>query len=180
MNDMDTIVIKKINNFRKFDYNAHFAIPIKKVIRLLCNGFSVLRQHLIFILNSQEKIRTFGSALLMCSFSSGWMSGIIPALLSAASWTPGLFSLQVCNPVCVTFLQKSTLTSCRLPPWVTTACSTASVTRQQFSRHSRCSRLQLRSTLITSSSVMCPQPDRVRDSKFGHLKSERIDSHIRN
>lgn len=132
------------------------------------------------ILGFQEKIRAFCSALLMCSFSSGWVSGIIPALRSATSWTPGLLSLQVCSPVCVIFLQKSTLTSCKLPPWVITASSTASVTRQQFSRHSRCRRLQLCSTLITSPSVMCPQSDRVRDSKFGHLKSERKDSHIRN
>lgn len=127
---------------------------------------------LIPISKFQEKTMTFCNALLMCSFSPGSMSGIICALRSATSRTAGLFSLQVCRPVCVTFLQKSTLTSCRLPPWVTTACSTASVTRQQFSRHSRCSRLQQRSTLITSSSLMCPQPERVRDSKFGHLKSE--------
>lgn len=125
--------------------------------------------HFINILGSQEKIRTFCSALLMCSFSPGSVSGIIPALRSAISRTAGLFSLQLCSPVCVTFLQKSILTSCRLPPWVTTACSTASVTRQQFSRHRCRSRLQRRSTLITSPSVTCPQPDRVRDNKFGHL-----------
>lgn len=118
----------------------------------------------------QENSRTFCSVLLRGTFSTGLLSGIISALLSALSWMLGLFSLIACSPSWVTFLQKSTLTSSRLSPWATTpSCRLQSVMRTQFSRCRRHSFLQLCSTEITSWSVMCPQPDRVSWSRLGHL-----------
>lgn len=119
---------------------------------------------------SQEKIRNFCRALLICVFSSGLLSGIISALCSALKCISGLFSLTSCSPAWVTLRQKSTLTSARLCPGSTTACRMESVIREQFSRLRLRRPLQLRSTLMTLSSVMWPHPERVRESKFGHLR----------
>lgn len=116
-----------------------------------------------------ENSRTFCSALLSGTISSGFLSGNISALLSALSWIPGLFSLTACSPAWVMFLQKSTLTSSRLSPCATTPSRLQSVMREQFSRWRQRSFLQLCSMESTSWSWMCPQPDRVSESRFGHL-----------
>lgn len=123
--------------------------------------------------SAQENCRTFCSALLSCTFSSGLLSGIMPALLSALSWMSGLIFLQSCSPACVMFLQKSTFTTSRLVPCVTTHCRLQSVMRTQFSRWRLRNFLQLCSTEIRSWSVMCAQPDRVSESRLGHMWQTR-------
>lgn len=120
----------------------------------------------------QENIKNFCRALLICVFSSGLLSGIISALCNALRCTSGLLSLTSCSPPLVTLRQKSTLTSVRLWPWSTTAWRRESVIREQFSRLRLRSILQLFSMLITSRSVMCPHPDRVSESRFGHLNQQ--------
>lgn len=117
----------------------------------------------------QENCRTFCRVLLSVTLSSGLLSGIISALLSALRRMHGLFSLTPCRPAWVMFLQKSTFTSSRLSPWATTPSRQQSVMRKQFSRWRQHSFLQLCSTEITSWSVMCPQPDRIKESRLGHL-----------
>lgn len=138
----------------------------------------VIPSHILSILEvfgvSQENSRTFCKVLLSCSLSSGLLSGIMPALLSALSWMAGLLSLTACSPAWVTLRQKSTCTSVRSAPCSTTACRTLSLMRTQFSRRRLRSLLQLCSTAITSWSVMCPQPDRVRESRLGHLEGETL------
>lgn len=120
-----------------------------------------------------ENSRTFCSALLSGTISSGFLSGIISALLSALSWIPGLFSLTACSPAWVMFLQKSTLTSSKLSPCVTTPSRLQSVMREQFSRRRQRSFLQLCNMASTSWSWMCPHPDRVSESRFGHLSDRQ-------
>lgn len=117
----------------------------------------------------QENCRTFCSVLLSITLSSGLLSGIISALLSALRRMSGLLLLTACRPAWVMFLQKSTFTSSRLSPWATTPSRLQSVMRTQFSRWRQHSFLQLRSVEVTSWSVMCPQPDRVKESRLGHL-----------
>lgn len=116
-----------------------------------------------------ENSRSFCSAPLSGTIPSGFLSGIISALLSALSRMLGLFSLTACSPAWVMFLQKSTFTSSRLSPWATTPSRLQSVMRTQFSRWRQRSFLQLCSVEITSWSVMCPHPARLSDSRLGHL-----------
>lgn len=118
---------------------------------------------------SQEKIKNFCRALLICVFSSGLQSGIISALCNALRSTSGLLFFSSCNPAWVTLRQKSTLTSVRLWPCSTAALSTESVILAQFSRLRLRSLLQLCSTLMTLLSIMCPHPDRVSEIRFGHM-----------
>ncbi len=117
----------------------------------------------------QENSRCFGNVLLSGILSSGLLSGIMSALLSELSRMPGLLSLMACSPAWVMFLQKSTVSFSRLCPWAATPCRLQSVMRTQFSRWRLRSLLQLCSTEITSRSVMWPQPDRVSESRLGHL-----------
>lgn len=123
---------------------------------------------------SHESNRSFCSALRRVAMTSGFLSGIISALLSALSWTLGLLSMTARRPSWLTFLQKSTLTSSRLSPCATTPCRQWSVMRAQFSRWRRRSFLQLRRMEITSWSVMCPHPDRLSESRLGHLSKGNI------
>lgn len=128
---------------------------------------------LVCAVSSQEKCRNFCSDFLRGAFSSGSLSGIISALLSALSRMAGLISLQLCSPACVMFLQKSTFTSSRLSPCASTPCRQQSVMRTQFSRWSLRSLLQHCSTEITSWSVMCAQPDSVSECRLGHLEHRK-------
>lgn len=116
-----------------------------------------------------ETMRTFCSALLRDAATSGFLSGIISTLMSALSWTLGLLSLTACRPSRLMFLQKSTLTSSRLPPCAAAPRRQPSVMRTQFSRWRRRSFLQLRRTEMTSWSVTWPHPDRLSESRLGHL-----------
>lgn len=121
----------------------------------------------------QEKCRTFCNVLLSGTLSSGLLSGIMSALLSALRQRLGLLCLTASSPAWVMFLQKSTFISSRLTPWATTPSRPRSVMRTQFSRWRKRSFLQLHSTEITSWSVMCPQPDRARERRLGHLRHKQ-------
>lgn len=117
-----------------------------------------------------ENSSPFCRALLIGANASGFLSGIISALLTALSWTSGLLSLTSFSPAWVMFLQKSTVTLCKLRPWRAAPSRLPSVTREQFSRCRRRSFLQLCSTGTKSWSVTCPQPERVNDRRLGHLR----------
>lgn len=117
-----------------------------------------------------ENSRTFCSALLTGANAAGFLSGIISALLSALSWMSGLLSLTACSPARVMFLQKSTVTLCRLCPCRAAPSRLLSVMREQFSRCRQRSFLQLCSMGSTSWSVTCPQPERANDKRLGHLR----------
>lgn len=117
-----------------------------------------------------ENRSTFGRALLIGANASGFLSGIISALLTALSWMSGLLSLTACSPAWVMFRQKSTVTLCKLCPWRAAPSRLPSVTREQFSRCRRRSFLQPCSTGSKSWSETCPQPERVNDRRLGHLR----------
>lgn len=120
-----------------------------------------------------ETRRTFRSALPRDAVTSGFLSGIISTLMSALSCTLGLVSRTACRPSRLMFLQKSTLTSSRLPPCSAAPRRQPSVMRTQFSRWRRRSLRQLRTTETTSWSVTWPQPDRLSESRLGHLLGDR-------